>query len=70
MYYSVVRQQDPNSQVVDTSKFNSKDGITLELCAGIHDKAQSLVQVAKDEVLEECGYDVPLEKFEKVLTYR
>lgn len=30
----------------------------------------SLVEAIRKEVLEECGYDVPLDKFEKVITYR
>ncbi|XP_064120397.1 uridine diphosphate glucose pyrophosphatase NUDT14-like [Macrobrachium nipponense] len=70
VYYSIVRHKEPDCKVVDTSKFPGVDGITLELCAGIHDKDQSLVQDAKHEVLEECGYDVPLEKFQKILTLR
>lgn len=37
-------------------------GFTYELCAGIVDKSQPIVEIAKAEVLEECGYDVPLEK--------
>lgn len=70
VYFSNVRQQDRNCETVDTVKFPGEGGITLELCAGIYDKDKSLADVAKDEVLEECGYDVPLENFEKVLTYR
>ncbi|KAK7015182.1 Nudix hydrolase 14, chloroplastic [Halocaridina rubra] len=70
VYFSNVRQVDPDCKSVDTTKFPGDSGFTLELCAGIHDKDQSLLHDAKDEVLEECGYDVPLEKFEKVITYR
>ena len=40
----------------------NNDGYMHELCAGIVDKELPLVQIAKEEVLEECGYDVPLEK--------
>lgn len=42
---------------------------TYELCAGIVDKAVPLVQIAKEEIDEECGYDVPLEKVEKVTSF-
>ncbi len=35
----------------------NEDGFTLELCAGIVDKPSSLEQIAREEVLEECGYD-------------
>ena len=45
------------------------DGITYELCAGIVDKHASLVQIAREEVLEETGYDVPLENFQLVNSY-
>lgn len=46
-----------------------KDGYTYELCAGIIDKDASDVQIAKEEVFEECGYDVPLENLQKVTTF-
>lgn len=39
----------------------NKDGYMHELCAGIVDKDTTLEQIAKEEVLEECGYDIPTE---------
>lgn len=45
---------------VDVNKYPSSLGITLEVCAGIVDKNLTLPQIAREEVLEECGYDVPL----------
>jgi len=48
---------------------NPKDGYMYELCAGIVDKNCSLEQIAKEEILEECGYDVPLEKIEKISSF-
>ncbi len=42
------------------------DGMTVELCAGLIDKEKSLVQIAKEEIEEECGFDVPLEKIERI----
>lgn len=45
------------------------DGMTVELCAGLVDKDKSLVQITKEEILEECGYDVPLEKIEKITSF-
>lgn len=44
-------------------------GCTYELCAGIVDKSVSLEQIAKEEVLEETGYDVPLSNIEYVNAY-
>jgi len=46
-----------------------EDGYTYELCAGIIDKKASNVQIAKEEIFEECGYEVPVENLEKVATF-
>jgi UDP-sugar diphosphatase len=45
------------------------DGFTYELCAGLVDKDKSLKEIAYEEILEETGYDVPIEKIEKVSRY-
>lgn len=55
---------------VDWSKYPASLGYTLELCAGIIDKNKPLVQIAQEEVLEECGYSVPLAKLERITSYR
>ena len=39
---------------------------TYELCAGLVDKQKPDVEIAREEVLEECGFDVPLDRFEKI----
>ncbi len=36
----------------------NQDGFTYELCAGLIDKDKSIVTIAKEEILEECGYDI------------
>eukprot|EP00823_Brevimastigomonas_motovehiculus_P002983 TRINITY_DN1793_c0_g1_i1.p1 TRINITY_DN1793_c0_g1~~TRINITY_DN1793_c0_g1_i1.p1 ORF type:complete len:254 (-),score=45.93 TRINITY_DN1793_c0_g1_i1:95-856(-) len=41
-------------------------GFTFELCAGIIDKKKPLVQIMQDEILEECGYLVPLDKLVRI----
>jgi len=48
---------------------NNNDGMTVELCAGIVDKKLSLVQIAKEEIEEECGYDVPVKNIEKITSF-
>jgi UDP-sugar diphosphatase len=48
---------------------NNNDGMTIELCAGLVDKDKSLAQIAREEILEECGYDVPLENVEKITSF-
>jgi len=48
---------------------NHGDGLTVELCAGIVDKPLSLEQIAKEEIEEECGYSVAVEKIEKITSF-
>ncbi|XP_077566908.1 uridine diphosphate glucose pyrophosphatase NUDT14 [Stigmatopora nigra] len=46
-------------------------GIMYELCAGLVDKPNlSLEEIARQEVLEECGYDVPASKLKRITSYR
>jgi len=47
----------------------NNDGYTYELCAGIVDKDKSLVEIAHEEILEECGYFVPLDKIERITSF-
>jgi UDP-sugar diphosphatase len=46
-----------------------KDGHTHELCAGLVDKDKSLEVIAKEEILEECGYDVSLDDIELINSF-
>lgn len=49
---------------------NDKDKLcTYELCAGIVDKEKPLNVIVKEEIDEECGYDVPLELIEKITSF-
>ncbi|UPT78645.1 NUDIX domain-containing protein [Sulfurovum sp. XGS-02] len=48
---------------------NNKKGMTVELCAGIVDKELSLAEIVKEEVEEECGYDIPLSNIEKITSF-
>lgn len=45
---------------------NQDNGMMYELCAGIVDKDKSNIEIAKEEILEECGYDIPLENLQKI----
>ncbi len=42
------------------------DGFTYELCAGLCDKDKCSLEIAKEEVLEECGYDVDSSRIKKI----
>ena len=48
---------------------NNNDGMTVELCAGIVDKQMSLVQIAQEEIEEECGYAVGEEEIETITSF-
>ncbi len=48
---------------------NNQDGMTIELCAGLVDKELTLEAIAQEEILEECGYDVPSEKIERIVSF-
>lgn len=48
---------------------NNQNGMTIELCAGIVDKDLSLVEIAMEEIEEECGYRVAVESIEKITSF-
>lgn len=70
VYYNRVPFEQTKKGVIDSSKYPGSLGLTVELCAGIVDKEQSLEETVRDEILEECGYNVPLSKIERVTSYR
>ncbi len=62
--FVLVKQFRPPVYLNDSSKL-----CTYELCAGIVDKNKPLEQIAKEEIDEECGYDVPLQNIEKITSF-
>jgi len=47
------------------------DGYTLELCAGIVDKeGKDIYQIAKEEILEEVGFDIDVKNLRLINSYR
>ena len=44
----------------------NNDGFSYELCAGLCDKEKSNIEIAREEVLEECGYDVEVNRLKKI----
>ncbi|VDK62776.1 unnamed protein product [Anisakis simplex] len=64
IFVSLVRKMPENrgkeSNAIDWSKYPISIGETIELCAGLIDKP-NLSEVAhmREEIIEECGYDVP-----------
>lgn len=51
-------------------KFPPKHAITTELCAGIVDKNLPWNEIAREELIEECGYDVPVDRIEEIIRFR
>ena len=48
---------------------NKKNGMMYEMCAGIVDKDLTTAQIAKEEILEECGYDVDVNSLERISSF-
>ncbi len=48
---------------------NKTNGVTYELCAGIVDKDKPKVEIAKEEVLEECGYDIDSRSIKEITSF-
>ncbi len=62
--FLVVKQFRPPVYMNDKNKL-----MTWELCAGIIDKDKSIEEIAQDEILEECGFHVDLNKIEKISAF-
>lgn len=54
---------------VPVLNMNKTNGEMYELCAGLVDKNKSIKQIAKEEIFEECGYDVPLKSIKKINSF-
>lgn len=72
--YHAIISSDPNHKTASPESLMEKYPVSLaitnELCAGIVDKSKPLIEIAKEEILEECGYNVPVERIELVMSYR
>ncbi|KAL0102677.1 hypothetical protein PUN28_018173 [Cardiocondyla obscurior] len=66
VYYASLPKTE---KVIDVERYPATLGLSLELCAGIVDKDKSLVEIAKDELKEECGYEAPTSTFSEITTY-
>lgn len=71
VYHGIVLKSEGDFQSIDFEKYPPQMGITTELCAGLVDKeGLSKKEIAKAEILEECGYDVDLEQIEQIFEYK
>lgn len=48
---------------------NKEHGYTYELCAGLCDKDADVVQIAIEEIQEECGYFISRDKIEPITQF-
>jgi len=48
---------------------NNDIGLTVELCAGIVDKKIPLVDIAREEIEEECGFAVESKSIERITSF-
>ncbi|KAL6959003.1 Nudix hydrolase 14, chloroplastic [Sarracenia purpurea var. burkii] len=55
---------------VDVGKYPPELGSSLEFCAGIVDKDRPVEEIAKMEVFEETGYEIEVDKLQKVAVLR
>ncbi|XP_065203665.1 uridine diphosphate glucose pyrophosphatase NUDT14-like [Planococcus citri] len=69
VYVQNIPLQDRNGPI-DLVKYPPNLGITVEFCAGIVDKNKSLREIAKEEVLEETGYDVSIENLHEIKVFK
>ncbi|XP_052865865.1 uridine diphosphate glucose pyrophosphatase NUDT14-like [Anopheles cruzii] len=70
VYHSILSRDGVEPGSIDMKKYPPEIGVTMELCAGIIDKPLSIAEIAREEVLEECGYDVAVERLEEIVSYR
>lgn len=72
VYYGQIPPHEFTSgKPIDTTKYPGKLGVTLELCAGIIDNEKlSSAETMREEIKEECGYDVPLSSVQRVTSFR
>lgn len=65
---SSVSMATDDSSIPITAPFS--EGVTYEMCAGVIDKNISPASTMKQEILDECGYDVPEEKLQEIVSFR
>jgi UDP-sugar diphosphatase len=67
--FTLVKQFRPPVYLKHQTKkgFSHLGGVTYELCAGLIDKdGKSDLEICHEEILEECGYNVLIERIEKI----
>uniref|UniRef100_A0A061RSU4 UDP-sugar diphosphatase n=1 Tax=Tetraselmis sp. GSL018 TaxID=582737 RepID=A0A061RSU4_9CHLO len=55
--------------MLDENDRDIEQGFTYEICAGLIDKEKPVLQICKEEILEECGYCVPEPEIKPISSY-
>lgn len=66
VYYASLPEKEG---AIDVERYPATLGLSLELCAGILDKDKPIVEIAREELKEECGYEAPTSAFKQINTY-
>uniref|UniRef100_A0A336KQ54 Uridine diphosphate glucose pyrophosphatase NUDT14 n=1 Tax=Culicoides sonorensis TaxID=179676 RepID=A0A336KQ54_CULSO len=70
VYHGQLKSANVDFNDIDFEKYPPSMGITIELCAGLIDKkGLSKKEIAREEILEECGYDVSLDQIEEIFEF-
>lgn len=73
MYHALI-SKDPNFEISSPEslleKYPVSEAITHELCGGTVDKSKPIIHIINEKILEQCGYNVPVDRIELVMTYR
>ncbi|CAH1955093.1 unnamed protein product [Acanthoscelides obtectus] len=69
-YIHQIPEEERTKKPIDVKKYPPNLGITYEFCAGLEDKNISTAETAREEILEECGYEVTLDQLEKIATIK
>ncbi|MDD6055973.1 MAG: NUDIX domain-containing protein [Helicobacter sp.] len=64
-----VKQFRPAVYLKESKKDKNANGYTYELCAGIMDKNKSEIETMQEEILEECGFKIPLTQLTKITEF-
>lgn len=68
VYIQQIPPNDRFNQKIDVKKYPASLGITIEFCAGLEDKCKPSEEIAREEILEECGYQINVDQLEKIAT--
>lgn len=68
-YIQQVPEKERSQRNIDVEKYPPSLGVTLEFCAGLEDKNIPSEEIAIEEILEECGYQVNTNQLEKIATF-